>query len=71
MPHNAHLPTALSLLAHTGKPRGSVPPRDHAPVAYEEAAQLMEAALSRAVADPAMLGHIGAALSRMGRDAGG
>ncbi len=71
MKHDAHLPTALGLLAHTGKPRGSVPPRDLAPVAYEESARLMEAALSRAVADPTMLGHIGAALGRMGRDAGG
>ena len=76
MSHHAHLPTAhlssaLGLLAHTGKPRGSVPSRDHALVAYEESARLMEAALSRAVSDPTMLGHIGAALGRMGRDAGG
>jgi hypothetical protein len=70
MSHHAHLPTALGLQAHTGKPRGSVPSRDHAPVAFEESARLMEAALTRAVRDPAMLGHIGAALGRMGRDAG-
>ncbi len=70
MAEHPFLPSALGLLAHTGTPRGSVPPRDLAPAAYEEAAHLMEAALNRAVRDPSMLGHIGAALGRMGRDAG-
>ncbi len=71
MPENHLLPRTLGLLAHTSKPRGSVPARDHGLMAYEESARMMEQALRQAVDDPAMLGRIGAALGRMGRDAGG
>ena len=71
MPEKPFLPSTLGLLAHAGVPRGSVPARDTAPVAFEDSARLMEAALRQAVRDPSVMGHIGAALGRMGRDAGG
>jgi hypothetical protein len=71
MPEKALLPRTLGLLALTRKPRGSVPPRDTEPVAYEESAGMLEEALRQAVRDPSLLPQIGAALGRMGRDAGG
>ena len=69
LPDYSLIPLTLGLLAHTNQPRGSVPPRDTAPTAYEASARVLEQALHQAVHDPTMLGRIGAALGRLGRDA--
>jgi hypothetical protein len=65
------LPGTLELLAHTGVPRSTIPPRGAERGAFEEAAGVLEQALRQAVRDPSLLPQIGAALHRMGRDAGG
>lgn len=71
MPDRSLAPRLLGLLAHTSKPRGSVAARDREPLAWEEQHRVLEAALHQAVGDPDLLGRIGAAAGRMGRDAKG
>ncbi len=54
--------TTLGLMAQARPDRGAAEP-----AAYEGASELLEAALARAVREPALLPQLSAALGRLGR----